>query len=64
METTLPSAPTGCVDGLITIPTEDGPEYAACHCPSCTVPIVQRYVPGQRGFTAEMLADMPDDEAW
>lgn len=25
----------GCIDGLITVPTADGPALTACHCTDC-----------------------------
>ena len=61
MRNTLPSTSPAQCDGLETVPTDDGPEVVACTRKGC---ICKRYIPGQRGFTAAMVADIPDEEAW
>jgi hypothetical protein len=50
--------------GIEVIPTEDGPDVRACLCGRCTgrAQIQRRYV--EPGFTAELLADMSEDDPW
>lgn len=52
--------------GLDTIPTADGPDHRACTCTctTCTArtQVQKRYV--EPGFTAAMLDQIPDEEAW
>lgn len=57
--TTQPLRPT-CTDGTVTVLTADGPETSACLGPCCVPAITKRYV--EPGFTAAMLADIPDEE--
>ena len=54
---------SGCIDGLITVPSADGPVHTACLGPCCVTKPAQvrkRYV--EPGFTAAMLAAIPSDE--
>lgn len=57
-----------CVDGLIEFPTEDGPEYWACHgCGGCTPTSAQPTGPVRDRTalaTAAAFAGASDDEAF
>lgn len=64
MKTESSTGTTGCVDGLITVPTADGPEQVACTGPCCRArrAVQARYV--RPGFTAALLDAVPDDQEW
>jgi hypothetical protein len=59
--------PTGCVDGLVTVPTADGPAQYACLAPCCRERReAARAARAEVARTTKAFSRLPivDDEEW